>query len=72
MSYDYAFGKTPLWVRIDRYVEFFQPTDYIPIHTKEYNQLTQSPTGARELSRLERFYRLPIVPLGARPAVGNA
>lgn len=61
----YPLGKTPLSVRMDRYLDEFcdfygvEPK-YIPIHPKEYRALLDSP-------KFSGVYReLQILPLGTR------
>jgi hypothetical protein len=56
--------KTPLIDRIDRYVTFYRPKRYIPIHPDEYNELMDSKAGAKEIEVLSEMYGLPILPLG--------
>jgi len=61
----YPQGKTPLTVRMDRYLDEFCPwvgrePKYIPIHPKEYMQLLES-------AKFSGVYRgLQILPLGVR------
>ena len=49
--------KTPLLERIQRYVDFHQPTEYIPIHIKDMGA-----DGKGSLvNRLQPQFDLPIV-----------
>ena len=60
----YPLGKTPLSVRIARYVEWFAPQSYIPIHPTEYWKLMATNGGYKELQGLSALYGIPVVPLG--------
>ena len=60
MEQAYAMGKTPLNVRMDRYILWFSPTKYIPIHPKEYAIL------ADKASFKDVYRGLKILPLGVR------
>lgn len=59
----YPFGKTPLKVRVARYIKNYQPARFIPIHPTEYNKLADS---ARFTGKWPGGYLL--VPLGYNPA----
>lgn len=63
----YGLGKTPLDVRIERYVLNHVSTEYIPIHPKEYLELMDTPKGVSFIKSQEELYGLPIFPLGYRP-----
>ena len=55
---EFAMGKTPLNVRLDRYIQHYAPTKYIPIHPKEYAELMDQKS-------FNPIYRgLQILPLG--------
>jgi hypothetical protein len=61
---NYPFGKTPLTVRVERYVHFFRPRSYIPLHPDEYWELADTREGQKLLGMLRDMYMLPIVPIG--------
>ena len=60
-------GKTSLYARIQRYVEYFG-TDrgYIPIHPKEYLALLDTAEGCKALESWGKLYGVPVYPLGYR------
>lgn len=60
----YAQGKTPLSVRVERYVLWFGAGEYIPIHPREYWKLMGSQGGYNQLQALGKQFGAPIVPLG--------
>ena len=65
----YAFGKTPLQVRMERWVEEytwingFKPA-YVPIHPKEYADLAESPRFSGIANVHGTCYQM--LPLGIR------
>ena len=56
--------KTTLEDRIHRYTVYFSPTKYIPIHPNEYFKLCETVAGQKYITKLEKEYDLPIIPLG--------
>lgn len=57
----YPLGKTPLSVRIERFLLAYPKAKHIPIHPNEFWALAEKPAT---LSRLEKTYGLPVRPIG--------
>jgi hypothetical protein len=66
MFNEYPLGKTPLDVRVGRYISHFgKPADgMVPMHPTEFMQMLKSSVGFKELVQVAEDYDVYLFPIG--------